>query len=67
MGAVAHQLISPKEKDKKEEEEEKEKESKDKKIDFSKFVMLQGGLQSRFIPELSDKTKELMDGFFKIT
>lgn len=29
--------------------------------------MLQGGLESKFIPELSDKTKELMVGFFKIT
>ena len=29
--------------------------------------MLQGGLERRFIPELSDKTKQLIKGFFKIT
>ena len=29
--------------------------------------MLQGGLGGRFIPELSDKTKTLIAGFFKIT
>ena len=29
--------------------------------------MLQGGLESRFIPELTDKTKQLIEGFFKIT
>ena len=29
--------------------------------------MLEGGIERRFIPELSDKTKELIVGFFNIT
>ena len=29
--------------------------------------MLQGGLERRFIPELSEKSKQLIEGFFKIT
>ena len=29
--------------------------------------MLEGGIERRFIPELSAKTKELIEGFFNIT
>ena len=64
MCVIAHRLIAP------EDEEEKKQEEKDKKSekpDFNKLTMLQGGLESRFIPELSDKTKTLIEGFFKIT
>ena len=63
MCVIAHKLISPAE----EEEKEEDKEKKAKKPDFEKLTMLQGGLESRFIPELSDKTKTLIEGFFKIT
>ena len=34
---------------------------------MSKLIIMQGGLESRFIPELSDKTKLMIEGFFKIT
>ena len=64
LGVVAHQLILSKES---EEEDKKKEEQKNEKVDLSKLVMLQGGLERRFIPELSDKTKLLIEGFFKIT
>ena len=64
LGRTAHQLIAPKDDEAKEEEQ---KEKKGPKIDFTKLTMLQGGLERRFIPELSDKTKQLIEGFFKIT
>lgn len=64
MGIVANQLIrNPKEKEAKEEDPE----TKKNKIDFKKLIMLQGGLEMRFIPELSDETKKNIEGFFKIT
>lgn len=62
LGNVAHQLIAPAD-----EEQPKEEEKKDGKIELNKLVMLQGGLENRFIPELSDQTKTLIEGFFKIT
>lgn len=65
LGVVAHQLISPK--DAEEEKKELTQKEKDNKVDFSKLTMLQGGLENRFIPELSNKTKEYIEGFFKIT
>ena len=56
LGIIASQLIHTiEEEEKKEDDPEKKKEDK---IDFTKIIMLQGGLESRFIPELSDKTKE---------
>ena len=64
LGVVSHKLISPNE-DEPTKDESKEK--KDEKVDLSKLVLLQGGLEDRFIPELSDKTKEHIEGFFKIT
>ena len=63
LGVVAHQLIAPAD----EEEENKDDEKKKDKIDLSKLIIMQGGLESRFIPELSDKTKLMIEGFFKIT
>ena len=70
LGVIANQLIAPQkseEEEKKEKEKEEEEAKKATKIDFKKLFLLQGGLESRFIPELSDKTKELIEGFFKIT
>ena len=64
MGVIAHQLIAPNEE---EENKDEEKEKKANKPDFNKLIMLQGGLKSCFIPELSDKSKTLIEGFFKIT
>ena len=64
MGVIAHQLISSEEE---EENKDEEKEKKANKPDFDKLIMLQGGLESRFIPELSDKSKIMIEGFFKIT
>ena len=63
-------MIAPQkseEEEKKDKEKEEEEAKKATKIDFKKLFLLQGGLESRFIPELSDKTKELIEGFFKIT
>ena len=64
-GVVAHQLILPR--DSRSEEEKKKEETEQKKVDLKNLVLLHGGLESRFIPELSEKTKLLIEGFFKIT
>lgn len=61
---MAHQLIAP---DEEEAPKDEEREKREGKVELNKLVMLQGGLENRFIPELSDKTKTLIEGFFKIT
>ena len=54
LGMVANQIIYPKIEDAAPKEEG---EAESKKIDFSRLVLLQGGLEVRFIPELSAETK----------
>ena len=59
LGVAADQLIVPKEKseEEKKKEEEERKLKKEQKVDLQKLDMLHGGLERRFIPELSEKTK----------
>ena len=39
---------------------------KDDNLNFAKLILLQGGIENRFIPELSDATKDLMKGYFRL-
>ena len=61
LGLVAQKLITNDGKD------GQIADTKDDKLNFGKLIMLQGGIESRYIPELSSQTKSLMEGFSTIT
>ena len=50
---------------------EKQEEASDKdaalKETLNKLPVIKGGIESRFIPSFDQKTKDLIEGFFKIT
>ena len=62
LGIVSNKLITSDDKEKEEEES-----ATKSRIDFTKLIILQGGLENRFIPELSKGTKTMIQGFFRIT
>ena len=62
LGIVSNKLITSDDKEKEEEES-----ATKSRIDFTKLIILQGGLENRFIPELSSGTKTMIQGFFRIT
>jgi hypothetical protein len=64
LGTVAKRLIC---KEKKSKDSDKEKLKLIDKIDLQKLPLLHGGFDTRFIPIMSKKTKDLIEGFFKIT
>ena len=67
---MANQLIIPSKLEREEQERKRAaEEGKEKRqsVDFAKLDMLQGGIERRFIPELSEQSKQLIGSFFKIT
>ena len=67
---MANQLILPSKLEREEQERKRAaEEGKEKRqsVDFAKLDMLQGGIERRFIPELSEQSKQLIGSFFKIT
>ena len=67
---MANQLILPSKFEREEQERKRAaEEGKEKRqsVDFAKLDMLQGGIERRFIPELSEPSKQLIGSFFKIT
>lgn len=67
---MANQLILPSKFEREEQERKRAaQEGKEKRqsVDFAKLDMLQGGIERRFIPELSEQSKQLIGSFFKIT
>lgn len=67
---MANQLILPSKLEREEQERKRAaEEGKEKRqsVDFAKLDMLQGGIERRFIPELSEQSKQLISSFFKIT
>ena len=61
FGLITKQLISC------EDFERKTDERREDKLNFAKLILLQGGIEERFIPEISEQTKTLLQSFSSLT